>query len=98
MKGTQQEVLAAWYEAMDQFASWTPYVANPNQLRDSCRRKFDSLMTSAAKRDEENSHTFAETLGKGGAQVSNAWDSATKPISDVVTEFRSGYQNGKTQQ
>ncbi|CUW88594.1 MULTISPECIES: hypothetical protein [Rhizobium/Agrobacterium group] len=65
--------------AKQDFEAWRPYLADYDKAWDSC----------ASIRD------VGATVGEASGKVGEWWDSATKPLSDAVDEFKAGYQSGK---
>jgi hypothetical protein len=94
--GTRDQLYWAWDQFMADLDNWNPYVSRPDVLMISCHQKYDQLVAGADRREEEDSHTTAERLGKVAGEISHAFDGVTQPLQDFSDQFKAGFQSAKS--
>ncbi|MDQ0323644.1 hypothetical protein QO002_005851 [Pararhizobium capsulatum DSM 1112] len=94
-----QDINDKWRKAYSDFRQWQPYLSNSKAKLRECADRFHARITMheeyLAKNKPLSVRIVGEEVGQATSEVSEWWDGVTKPITDVVDEFKSGYEGGK---
>jgi hypothetical protein len=95
----ERDNYAAYQNAKNDLEAWRPYVADYNRVWNSCAYRFQFMQSRYEKeKEQERSVSMREIgakVGEATTEVGKWWDSATKPMSDAVDDFKAGYRTGK---
>ncbi|AMD59434.1 hypothetical protein AWN88_14270 [Agrobacterium tumefaciens] len=95
----ERDNYAAYQAAKYDLEAWRPYLADYNKVWSSCAYRFQFMQSRYEKKQEQQKSVsmrdVGAKVGEATAEVGKWWDSATKPLSDAVDEFKSGYNSGK---
>ena len=95
----ERDNYAAYENARNDLEAWRLYVADYRKTWEACAHRFRVMQDRYAKRVEKekgvNMRDVGAKAGEATAEVGRWWDSATKPLTDAVDEFKSGYNSGK---
>lgn len=91
----------AYQAAKRDLEAWRQYLTDYDKVWNSCAYRFQFMQNRYVKRLEKEKETsvtmrdVGATVGEASSKVGEWWDSATKPLSDAVDEFKAGYQSGR---
>ncbi|MBD8663015.1 hypothetical protein IFT59_07085 [Rhizobium sp. CFBP 8752] len=89
----------AYRSAKNDIEVWRPYLADYGRTWGNCAYRFRVMLERHMARLENEKSVSVKEIGAKVGQATNEvgkwWDSATKPLSDAVDEFKSGYNSGK---
>lgn len=93
------DIYDGYTSAQSDFEAWRPYLSNYDKSWGSCGNRFRVLHDRYTKRLEKEQQMSMKEIGakvgQATSEVGKWWDSATKPLSDAVDDFKSGYNSGK---
>ncbi|MCJ9674324.1 MULTISPECIES: hypothetical protein [unclassified Neorhizobium] len=92
---TRDDVIAGWAVARRDLETWTPNVANAREVSSACEHRFALILKRIEPKETTTVKDVGAVAGKVVGEVGSWWDSATKPLSDAVDEFKAGYSSGK---
>lgn len=89
----------AYIAAKRDLEAWRPYLADYDEVWGVCAHRFRVMQDRHVKRMERTKSVSMRDIGmkvgEATTEVERWWDSATKPLSDALNEFKSGYNAGK---
>ncbi|MDE8762633.1 hypothetical protein PZB21_26035 [Rhizobium sp. CBK13] len=91
----------AYQAAKYDLQAWRQYLTDYDKVWESCAYRFHFMQNRYMQRMEKEKETsltirdVGATVGEASSKIGEWWDSATKPLSDAVDEFKAGYQSGK---
>lgn len=91
------DVYHSYNAARIDLEAWRDYVDDFDVVVNDCASNFRFLVEQRKKKldGELTMKNVGSKVGEASAQIGHWWDSATKPLSDAVSDFRSGYESGR---